>query len=205
MLRWFGPLHSKDTTCITLVRNIFPTSLYLQRYGHFQNAKSLNVKVITECECRVPQMWKCQVWSSLTGSDPLLGVAGVFIFKTEIFVLRIRLPSTENGGFQIRMTSCQGSKLACPHIRSKTLRVDVDFFKYKEKNLRFRKYPATCGRSKMIQKRYVLRQIFLKTEKKIFFIKNSTILKQWQKRCAHMVSTTIAKVLVYLFMMTDTN
>ena len=29
---------------------------------------------------------------------------------------------------------------------SKTLRVDADFFKYGEKNIRFRKYPATCGR-----------------------------------------------------------
>ena len=30
---------------------------------------------------------------------------------------------------------------------SKTLRVDTDFFEYGEKNLRFRKYPATCGRA----------------------------------------------------------
>ena len=29
---------------------------------------------------------------------------------------------------------------------SKTLCVDADFFKYGGKNLRFRKYPATCGR-----------------------------------------------------------
>ena len=29
---------------------------------------------------------------------------------------------------------------------SKTLRVDADFFEYGGKNLRFRKYPATCGR-----------------------------------------------------------
>ena len=29
---------------------------------------------------------------------------------------------------------------------SKTLRVDADFFKYGGKNLRFRKYPDTCGR-----------------------------------------------------------
>ena len=29
---------------------------------------------------------------------------------------------------------------------SKTPRVDADIFKYGEKNIRFRKYPATCGR-----------------------------------------------------------
>ena len=29
---------------------------------------------------------------------------------------------------------------------SKTLRVDADFFEYGGKTLRFRKYPATCGR-----------------------------------------------------------
>ena len=45
---------------------------------------------------------------------------------------------------------------------SKTLRVDADFFKYGEKNLRFRKYPAACGWSNTIQKRYAWTQIFLK-------------------------------------------
>ena len=44
----------------------------------------------------------------------------------------------------------------------KMLRVDTDFFKYGEKNFRFRKHPATRGWSNTIQKRYVWTQIFLR-------------------------------------------
>ena len=38
--------------------------------------------------------------------------------------------------------------------------MDADFFKYGEKSIHFRKYPATCGRSNSIRKRYVWTQIF---------------------------------------------
>ena len=45
------------------------------------------------------------------------------------------------------MTSCLGSYSLFRTYDSKTLRVDAGvFFKYGEKNLRFRKYPAMCGR-----------------------------------------------------------
>ena len=58
---------------------------------------------------------------------------------------------------------------------SKTLRVDADFFKYGGKNLRFWKYPATCGWSNTIQKRYVWTQIFLNTEEKISVFENNRL------------------------------
>ena len=46
------------------------------------------------------------------------------------------------------------------------------FFKYGEKNLRFRKYPATCGWSNTVRKHYVWTQIFLNMEKKISVFEN---------------------------------
>ena len=60
---------------------------------------------------------------------------------------------------------------------SKTLRVDADFFfKYGGKSLRFRKYPATCGWSNTIQKRYVWTQIFfLNTEEKVSVFENTRL------------------------------
>ena len=64
--------------------------------------------------------------------------------------------------FSNTMTSCIGSSSPFVTYDSKTLRVDADFFKSGEKNLRFRKYPATCGWSNTIQKRYVWMQIFFK-------------------------------------------
>ena len=59
ILRPVVPLDSKDVICRILVRNTSSTSLCLQRYGHFQNVKSLtDVKckvsgVISEYECCV--------------------------------------------------------------------------------------------------------------------------------------------------------
>ena len=54
---------------------------------------------------------------------------------------------------------------------SKTLHVDADFFKCGEKNIRFRKYPATCGqglsRTPFLQKPfYIYKNTRLKTHPK---------------------------------------
>ena len=60
------------------------------------------------------------------------------------------------------MTSRLGFGLALPHIGFENADLNTE-----KKNLRFRKYPATCGRSDTIRKCYVWTQIFLNTEKKI--------------------------------------
>ena len=64
--------------------------------------------------------------------------------------------------FSNTMTSCLGSRLALRHAH--TIRNKQIFHKYGGRSLRFRKYPATCGRSNTIRKRYVWTQIFLNTE-----------------------------------------
>ena len=48
----------------------------------------------------------------------------------------------------------------------KTLRVDEDFLENGEENLRFQKYPDTCGQAKTIWKSYVWMRIFSKMGKK---------------------------------------
>ena len=73
------------------------------------------------------------------------------------------------------MTPCLGSQgsLFCTYD-SKTLRLDADFFKYGEKNIRFRKCPAMCGRSNTSQKRYVWSTVFY-MEEKISVFKNTRL------------------------------
>ena len=46
---------------------------------------------------------------------------------------------------------------------SKTLRVDADFLKHVGKNLRFRKYPAACGRGL----RLIVLSIFITSSSKV--------------------------------------
>ena len=92
---------------------------------------------------------------------------------------------------------CLGSRALLRTYDSKTLRVDADFFTYGEKNLRFRKYPATCGCLNTIQERYVWtpitfkyggknlrfrkypatcgRRFFLNTEEKISVFENTRL------------------------------
>ena len=89
--------------------------------------------------------------------------------RVEIFLKRrciVFVWTGENGGFQIRRRHAQvlGS-LLCTND-SRTLRVDVDFFK-SGGCLRFRKYPATCGRSNTIRKRYVWTQISFEYGEKV--------------------------------------
>ena len=66
-----------------------------------------------------------------------------------------------------------GFKLALPHIRFENVMCGRRFFKYEKKSLCFRKYPATCGWSNTIQKRYVWTQIFLNTGEKISILENT--------------------------------
>ena len=64
--------------------------------------------------------------------------------KTETYRIRVhgRIRRVLN-----TMTSCLGSRLALPHIRfENATSMDAFILKYGEKNIRFRKYPATCGR-----------------------------------------------------------
>ena len=85
--------------------------------------------------------------------------------------------------FSNTMTSCLGSRLAFPHIRFENVTCGRRFFKYGEKNLRFRKYPATCGWSNTIQKRYVWTQIFfLNTEEKVSVFENTRLRVDGQIR-----------------------
>ena len=70
------------------------------------------------------------------------------------------------------MMSCLGSRVAVPHIRFENTSCGRRIFKYGEKNLHFRKYPAACRWSNMVQKRYVWTHIFLKYgEKNVCFRK----------------------------------
>ena len=68
--------------------------------------------------------------------------------------------------FSNTMMSCLGAKLALPHIRFENIYVWMQILlnTQPKKNLRFRKYPATNGRSNTIQKLDVWTQIFLNTE-----------------------------------------
>ena len=85
--------------------------------------------------------------------------------------------------FSNTMTSCLGSRLAFPHIRFENVTCGRRFLKYGEKNLRFRKYPATCGWSNTIQKRYVWTQIFfLNTEEKVSVFENTRLRVDGQIR-----------------------
>ena len=49
------------------------------------------------------------------------------------------------------------------------------FLNTEKKNLRFQKYPATCGLSNTIHKRYVWTHIFLNTEEKISVFENTRL------------------------------
>ena len=73
------------------------------------------------------------------------------------------------------MTSCLGSRLALLHTRFENARCGRRFFLNTKKKNRFREYPATCGRSNTIQKRYVWTQIFLKTEEKVSVFENTRL------------------------------
>ena len=69
--------------------------------------------------------------------------------------------------FSNTMTSCLGSRLALPHIRFENGYMWTQIFLNTEKkNLRFRKYPVTCGRSNTNQKRYVWTQVIFKIRRK---------------------------------------
>ena len=71
-------------------------------------------------------------------------LSGWRVLKTEIHSIRV---DGRKRRFSNTTTSCLGSRLALPHIRFENATCGHRFFKYGEKNLRFRKYPATCGRS----------------------------------------------------------
>ena len=66
-------------------------------------------------------------------------------------------------------------------IYSKTLRVDADFFKYGEKNFRFRKYPATIRVDGQIRFKNTTcgRSLFLNTKEKISVFENTWLLYVW--------------------------
>ena len=69
----------------------------------------------------------------------------------------------ENGGFQIQSRHAKVLSWLFRAYDSK-IHADLDFVKYAEKSLRFRKYPAKNGRSNTIQKRCMWTQTFLNTE-----------------------------------------
>ena len=103
------------------------------------------------------------------------------ILKTEMYRIRV-------DGRKQRFSNTMMSCLPFRTYDSKTLRVDAGFFKYRKKKLRFRKYPATCGWSNTIQKRYVWTKIFLNTEEKSPFSKIPGYL--WRRPEMYMYTKT---------------
>ena len=103
-------------------------------------------------------------------------------FYTKLFCNNVRLKKAQNLRTYASLRKGQELVLWVPHRIMETLCFLSNvvwtqiFLNTEKKTLRFRKYPATCGRSNTIQKRYVWTQVwFLNTEEKISVFENTRL------------------------------